>query len=529
LEKDEQLGGRVKDVQSPLSSESDWQVAGACPVRFQEYQYEMRCLLNELGVELELSTPATLLTYVRGHSSTNTNDFGASGPLAGIYQGLPDPNPYYCGIQCDFFDYLRGASPVNPLTGENDPAQCQDYPNPRSYCVNSLSVEACDFLIDTGKHKSDMQLPLSPCGFFEYLNSEWNRCCSDFYPRGGHSRVISIMEQRTAAAGVRIFKGEAAECITKSNGKYKIRTDTRYFKANRLIVALPKEGLEFVGGSIGESILSQPEASSVIGVPVFTVTAWWPYQWYADLKNDPFENMQVVSGQHCFGRSEFYGSPYLAQQNVTRAVYCDEIHCVDLWKNIHEAGGDEAVIDELMSQYADIFPGMEIPRPVKINAHHISNGVYFPKNDGNLFTNQDLADWAVNPLQGEDVCVVGEAWFSESAAWARGAVLSSLNCLREHFDDILPDDFDETYECLADPSAGPLSNEYFPDYENYNPFGLPKPSVVQGFSSSSSSSTSTSTSTSESHENKGVFVNFEVSSASIALPILTLLMLCILL
>jgi hypothetical protein len=114
----EHLGGRVDDATAPDSTKSDYKVAGECPVRFQEYQYEMRCLLNELGVELEYGSTETLFTYMRGRFATSTDDFAASGIYSGVYQGLPDPDPNNCGLECDFYDYLRGATNINPLTGQ---------------------------------------------------------------------------------------------------------------------------------------------------------------------------------------------------------------------------------------------------------------------------------------------------------------------------------------------------------------------------------------------------------------------------
>ena len=112
------LGGRAVDINGPVSSETDKRTVGECPVRIQDKQIEMRCLINELGVPMEQGPTQFVGTIMRGIQVTDTDEFGASGRYSGVYKGLPDPEPDNCGLQCDLTDYLRGATDVNPLTGE---------------------------------------------------------------------------------------------------------------------------------------------------------------------------------------------------------------------------------------------------------------------------------------------------------------------------------------------------------------------------------------------------------------------------
>ena len=201
---------------------------------------------------------------------------------------------------------------------------------------SKLSSEAIDFLVDASGFKADYDSSWNPCMYWEFLNSDYDRCCGYLYPRGGHSQVIAAMEKAIVDNGVKVFKSEPVECINKSGNKYQVRTARRFFDASRLVIAIPNIGLVGIGGNVAERIISQDEFQIPAGVPVFTLPTWWPEQWWESLRSDPNANMLAQSNSHCFTRAEFYGVPYLKGQNVSRSIYCDDPTCIEIWKNIWE-------------------------------------------------------------------------------------------------------------------------------------------------------------------------------------------------
>ena len=53
---------------------------------------------------------------------------------------------------------------------------------------------------------------------------------------------------------------------------------------------------------------------------------------------------------------------------------------------------------------------------------------------GSDFTNEDIYDWALEPLEGEDVALVGEAYNPQRSGWSDGAYKSSIHLLNARYD-----------------------------------------------------------------------------------------------
>ena len=57
---------------------------------------------------------------------------------------------------------------------------------------------------------------------------------------------------------------------------------------------------------------------------------------------------------------------------------------------------------------------------------------------GTEFSNTDVYDWAVEPLDGEDVALVGEAYNVNRSGWSDGAYKSSIHLLNTKYGLDLP-------------------------------------------------------------------------------------------
>src|SRR5262249_47918362 len=94
--------------------------------------------------------------------------------------------------------------------------------------------------------------------------------------------------------------------------------------------------------------------------------------------------------------------------------------------------GTAAVEAEIARGLKYLFPGVTIPAPVKTEVKIWPAGWYWLRG-GSPFTNAQIASWAINPLPGEQVSLVGESYNPQRSTWSDGAYKSSINTLNAVF------------------------------------------------------------------------------------------------
>src|SRR6185369_1561401 len=114
-------------------------------------------------------------------------------------------------------------------------------------------------------------------------------------------------------------------------------------------------------------------------------------------------------------------------QLVTRSVYDDSRTCADFWE-LTAQRGIAAVEAEIARGLKYLFPGVTIPAPDKTEVKIWPAGWYWLRA-GSPFTNAQIASWAINPLPGEQVSLVGESYNPQRSTWTDGAYKSSINTL----------------------------------------------------------------------------------------------------
>jgi hypothetical protein len=116
-------------------------------------------------------------------------------------------------------------------------------------------------------------------------------------------------------------------------------------------------------------------------------------------------------------------------------MYSDS-RCLDQWKDLieysEEMGDYSKLTTRALAGIRQTYPEFEIPEPVFVSAKVWDAGWYF----GNPLstatnTNEEVERFAVNPISGEYVCLIGDAWGLKIAAWAESALVTSYNCLSE--------------------------------------------------------------------------------------------------
>jgi hypothetical protein len=304
------------------------------------------------------------------------------------------------------------------------------------------------FLHDMSRFRADFEYPLDARGYLDYLDEEWDVCCTPSYPVGGMSSFIRGMEDQATRMGVRIFKSEPVTAIRSDGAGYVIETEAHVASAGKVVIAVPPVAFESMKGDIIDQIAAQPQFQDIIGVRVATVTQWWPNRWWADIANPALSSDNHVwrawTTEHCLNFIEIPLEKYGVDQKVTRSVYDDDINCVQFWEEL-AAQGTPAVEAEIKRGLEALFNDngastpatVTIPDPIKTHVQ-IWPAAWHWLRQGSSYTNADVFAWAVEPLPGEEVGLVGEAYNPQRSGWSDGAYKSSINLLNQRYGMNLP-------------------------------------------------------------------------------------------
>jgi hypothetical protein len=401
FEKENRLGGRIYDVPKN-DNDPNSPVFGLGALRIMETQDVLFSLANELKISYETVPFENDLIIARGRSAGDSDTTRALAyPMTTAGEG-------------QLYDMLR----FGPQR-----ANAGNYPDMRSYMRATVGGENHQFLSDVFRFRGDFTLPVSARSYLDFLDEDWDVCCTPSYPVGGMSAFIRGMEQRASQAGVRIYKSEPAIEINGTNGGYQIVTPTYNVRANRLVIAVDADAFKKVGGTVASRIQTQPQFQDIYGVKVASVNQWWPTAWWKGV----VPGNRAWTTQHCVNFLEIPTAKYGQNQLVTRSVYSDDLTCAEFWEMTAQRG-TAAVEAEIERGFKSMFPNAVIPKPVKTAVKVWPSGWYWLRA-GSPFTNAQIAAWAIQPLPGEAVSLVGESYNPQRSTWSDGAFKSSINTL----------------------------------------------------------------------------------------------------
>lgn len=432
FEREAALGGRIHDVPRDPDDPSSPRF-GTGALRVMEGQTVLFDLATELGITLEMPATEGDLVNARGGFA-----FAKEG-LVDRYPGLAvDPGG---DTETALYDELR----LGPSR-----AMETSYPDFRSYIRATVGPIGYDFLRDMSRFRADFEYPLDARGYLDYLDEEWDVCCTPSYPVGGMSEFIRGMEREATADGARIFVSDPVRTIDADPaGGYALTTATHAVHAARVVIAVPPHALQFIEGDIVERIRETPEFQAIIGVEVVTVTQWWDEAWWREV-HDPATPeghlWRAWTTEHCVNFVEMPLHAYGVDQRVTRSVYDDDLSCVNFWQETYRSGGVAAVEAEIQRGLTHLFDenGLTAPADVTVPTPVRTHYQYWPDawhwiRAGADVTNQEIFDWAPIPLgEGEDVAMVGEAYHPRRSGWSDGAYKSSINLLNTRYGMSLP-------------------------------------------------------------------------------------------
>lgn len=409
FEKEDRLGGRIYDVTKDGSDKGPFVGLGA--KRIMETQDVVFALADELGIEYQKAAWRDDVMTARGQRASNSDEMNA----AAFPKLADDPD-----LEVTYYDKLRERKNLD------------QYPEFRSYVRGTLGAEGYQFLTDVFRFRADFAYPLDARGYLDYFDEEWDVCCDASYPVGGMSAFIRGMEKKAKAAGVRIFTSEPAITIDAVKGSgYRVVTPSYVATGKRLVIAVDAEGVKRIGGDIAARIQGEEEFQQLIAVKVASIAQWWPSAWWEDAV--PGKDVRRAwTTEHCINHIEIPVDDYGMDQKVTRSVYDDDLRCVQFWEQLAAKGDMNVIEEEIDRGLKHLFPDATIPKPDKTVVKIWPNAWYWLKA-GSPFTNKDIAEWAVEPLPGEDIGLVGESYNPQRSGWSDGAYKSSINLLNEKY------------------------------------------------------------------------------------------------
>jgi protoporphyrinogen oxidase len=425
FEKEAELGGRIHDV--TFDGKPDSPRIGVGARRVMEGQEVLFNLAKELGLELESPPNGTDLVQARSMFSYEKDAIWKA-----KYPSLAAPTKADKDQETWLYDQLR-TSP------ERANAAAYSF---EAYTRKVIGDEGWNFLRDMSRFRADFEYPLDARGYLDYLDEEWDVCCQPSYPIGGMSAFIRGMEAQAHKAGARLYANEPVSAIDKRDGRYVITTSKRTVEATKVVIAVPPTGFEKIGGDVADRIKARSEYQSIVGVKVVTITQWWPYSWWKDIKNpQSTENAQTWRAwttEHCLNFIEIPINPYAVAQNVTRSAYVDNAACATYWEDLAKQGNDKVEAElakgltALFNNGVSVPATITIPKPTKTFVQVWPAGWYWLKSGASI-TNAQLAEWAIEPLAGESVGLVGEAYNVQRSGWSDGAYKSSIHLLNAKY------------------------------------------------------------------------------------------------
>lgn len=408
FEKEERLGGRIYDV----SKAAGGPLIGVGARRVMENQTLLFALAKELDMKLEEAPWQDDLINARGVYGLKSDDMLSAYPK--LKAGQTEESIY------------------NLLRTSPERARAHEYPDYRAYIRAVAGEQAYHFLLDMSRFRADFEYPIDARGYLDYLDEEWDACCKPSYPVGGMSEFIRRMAAKAEESGVRIFTGEAIQEIAgKGKTFYALRTSKHRVFAKRLVVAIDPEGLKHVQGSIAAKIKQAPQFDDILPIRVATITQWWPRAWWQESHARGANVKRAWSTDECLNHIEIPVDAYGTAQLVTRSVYDDDQRCVDFWENTAKKSPHQ-VEEEIERGLKALFPDISIPKADK-TFMHVWPAAWYWLRAGSRFTNADVADWALNPLAGENISLVSEAYYLNRSGWSEAAYKSSIRTLNAHF------------------------------------------------------------------------------------------------
>ena len=150
--------------------------------------------------------------------------------------------------------------------------------------------------------------------------------------------------------------------------------------------------------------------------------------------------------------------------NVSRSVYNDKSDAVDNWIALYNAGGNEAINNQVLKSlrvmYPTVFTGdTNSEPPILATYFNVHKPAWYGLKQGafaQAITNDSIFAWSLNPLPGERVFLVGDSWRPDLSGWSDAAYKGSISVLNKYFGGKISPKEPQSIKCvngdIVDPS-----------------------------------------------------------------------------
>lgn len=376
--------------------------------------------------------------------------------------------------------------------------------------------QIAQYLMDTWRFRADFESNVDAISYLQFTAKDYLGGAT-YYPIPSFQPYFDIMEKEINSHNGVISKNNAVLTVNyepnTSLPKYVITTSKgNTVHANTVIIATPHTALGSGGmtGSVISAITSQPIFNSLNGARSVTVThqfgdgstpnsGWWNpasnifYTGPATLLGSqltasstplrrsvnnimiPGDNLGTCPHTKCdFSSTLFYNNTnelpltvYHDWINISRSVYNDDAEAVKNWEDLYLAGGETAVNNQVLKSlrvmYPNVFNGTSEPAILNTDVtihkpawYNLAKGAFGGAFGVPNLTNDKLFAWSKNPLPGERVYLVGDAWRPDLSGWSEAAYKGSIHLLNNVFGANIDPKEEATIKCvngdLVDPN-----------------------------------------------------------------------------
>ena len=139
----------------------------------------------------------------------------------------------------------------------------------------------------------------------------------------------------------------------------------------------------------------------------------------------------------CINSVEIPQEASLVNQNVFRTVYDDRKDCVEYFEFLQRSNFSR-LEEEVHAGLQDLFKRNNITDPVRVEKANqtlskLWDSAWYWLRAGSHYSNKDISNWALKPLLGEDVSLVGDGYYIQRSTWSDAAIKSAINLLQHQY------------------------------------------------------------------------------------------------
>lgn len=420
FELENRLGGRIFDISFDDKETSPRIGAGA---RRIHSGHSLVALARELGISLDEAPSPSDLMFARGRRSASKDELAKLAYPSLVH--LDKTRQNNSEVEDALYEQLQRGT------------KQKQFPAFPSFVKAITSPEGYHYLLDVSRFRGDFQYPIDTRSYLDWFKEELTYGNARLlYPQGGMGEFVKRMAKAAQKKGVKFFTSQPVKMLRHGSSGYVAITPDYRINAKKVIIAVNAAKLQDIQGDVINTIVNSPQYKQLLGIPAVTITQWWQEPWW-EKANKGKPAYRLWSNDHCINLMEIPTDRYGKRQLASRTVYSDEMTCVALWRQLAQVS-TQAVENEISHELNNIFPDVNIPKPLKTYVKVWPDAWYWLKA-GSSYTNCDIAGWAATPLPREPVYLAGESYNPQRASWSDAAIRSSKAALNAGFGFNLPD------------------------------------------------------------------------------------------